>query len=103
MGVSADGRLLATVRSSLRVPFVLVWALDPELLLRFARTGVTRALSVVECVRFLQRCWRVGRYPWVVAPGLMIGANPCVKLKWPSNYAAMRRLRTNSTELSSWV
>jgi hypothetical protein len=34
---------------------VRVWALDPELLLRIARSRVTRSLTEEECRRYLQR------------------------------------------------
>ena len=52
---SPDGRLLAAVRPRQPVPFVHVWALDPELLLRIARSRVTRSLTEEECRRYLQR------------------------------------------------
>ena len=51
---SPDGRLLAGVRQRQPAPFVRVWALDPELLLRIARTRVTRSLTEEECRRYLQ-------------------------------------------------
>jgi WD40 repeat protein/DNA-binding SARP family transcriptional activator len=51
---SPDGRLLAGVRQE-PVPFVHVWALDPEHLLRIARSRVTRSLTDDECRRYLQR------------------------------------------------
>jgi hypothetical protein len=51
---SPDGRLLAGVRQE-PVPFVHVWALDPEHLLRIARSRVTRSLTEEECRRYLQR------------------------------------------------
>lgn len=53
-GLSPDGRLVATVRPRQPVPFVHVWALDPELLIRIARIRVTRSLSAKECRRYLQ-------------------------------------------------
>ncbi len=37
------------------MPFVRVWALDPELLLCIARFRVTRSLTDEECRRYLQR------------------------------------------------
>ena len=55
VALSPDGRLIATVRPRLPVPFVHVWALDPELLLRIARNRVTRSLTAEECRRYLQR------------------------------------------------
>ena len=51
---SPDGRLLAGVRQE-PVPFVHVWTLDPERLLRIARSRVTRSLTDKECRRYLQR------------------------------------------------
>jgi WD40 repeat protein/DNA-binding SARP family transcriptional activator len=51
---SHDGRLLAGVRQE-PVPFVHVWTLDPERLLRIARSRVTRSLTEEECRRYLQR------------------------------------------------
>ena len=55
VALSPDGRLLAGVRQRQPVPFVRVWALDPELLLRIARSRVTRSLTDDECRRYLQR------------------------------------------------
>ena len=55
VALSPDGRLLAGVRPRQPVPFVHVWALDPELLLRIARSRVTRSLTAEECRRYLQR------------------------------------------------
>ena len=55
VALSPDGRLVATVRPRQPVPFVHVWALDPELLLRIARSRVTRSLTDDECRRYLQR------------------------------------------------
>ena len=55
VALSPDGRLLAGVRPRQPVPFVRVWALDPELLLRIARSRVTRSLTDEECRRYLQR------------------------------------------------
>jgi hypothetical protein len=55
VALSPDGRLLAEVRRRQPVPFVRVWALDPELLLQIARDRVTRALTEEECRRYLQR------------------------------------------------
>jgi WD40 repeat protein/DNA-binding SARP family transcriptional activator len=55
VALSPDGRLLAGVRPRQPVPFVRVWALDPELLLRIARSRVTRSLTEEECRRYLQR------------------------------------------------
>ena len=52
--LSPDGRLAATVRPRQPVPFVHVWALDPEQLLRIARSRVTRSLTEEECRRYLQ-------------------------------------------------
>ena len=52
---SPDGRLLAGVLQRQPAPFVHVWALDPELLLRIARSRVTRSLTDDECRRYLQR------------------------------------------------
>jgi WD40 repeat protein len=54
VALSPDGRLVASVRGRQPVPFVHVWALDPELLLRIARSRVTRSLSEEECRRYLQ-------------------------------------------------
>jgi WD40 repeat protein/DNA-binding SARP family transcriptional activator len=54
VALSPDGRLIATVRPRQPVPFVHVWALDPELLLRIARSRVTRSLTEEECRRYLQ-------------------------------------------------
>jgi WD40 repeat protein len=55
VALSPDGRLLAGVRPRQPVPFVRVWALDPELLLGIARSRVTRSLTAEECRRYLQR------------------------------------------------
>ncbi len=55
VALSPDGRLLAGVRPRQPVPFVRVWALDPELLLQIARSRVTRSLTDEECRRYLQR------------------------------------------------
>lgn len=55
VALSPDGRLLAGVRQRQPVPFVRVWALDPELLLQMARGRVTRSLTEEECRRYLQR------------------------------------------------
>jgi hypothetical protein len=55
VALSPDGRLVATVRPRQPVPFVHVWALDPELLLSIARSRVTRSLTEEECRRYLQR------------------------------------------------
>ena len=55
VALSPDGRLLAGVRQRQPVPFVHVWALDPEHLLRIARERVTRSLTDDECRRYLQR------------------------------------------------
>jgi len=60
VALSPDGRLLAGVRPRQPVPFVRVWALDPELLLRIARSRVTRSLTDDECRRYLQRPCREG-------------------------------------------
>ena len=60
VALSPDGRLVATVRPRQPVPFVHVWALDPELLLRIARSRVTRSLTEEECRRYLQRSCRQG-------------------------------------------
>ena len=60
IALSPDGRLLAGVRQRQPVPFVHVWALDPELLLRIARSRVTRSLTDEECRRYLQRPCREG-------------------------------------------
>ena len=54
VALSPDDRLVATVRWRQPVPFVHGWALDPELLLRIARTRVTRSLTEEECRRYLQ-------------------------------------------------
>ena len=61
VALSPDGRLIATVRPKQPVPFVHVWALDPELLLRIARSRVTRSLTDEECRRYLQRPCSNGR------------------------------------------
>ena len=58
VALSPDGRLVATVRPRQPVPFVHVWALDPELLLQIARSRVTRSLTDEECRRYLQRSCR---------------------------------------------
>ena len=42
---------MATVRWRQPVPFVHVWALDPELLLQIGRSRVTRSLTEEECRR----------------------------------------------------
>jgi WD40 repeat protein/DNA-binding SARP family transcriptional activator len=60
VALSPDGTLLAGVRQELGVPFVgapfvRVWALGSEHLLRIARDRVTRALTEAECRRFLHR------------------------------------------------
>jgi hypothetical protein len=60
VALSPDGRLVATVRPRPPVPFVHVWALDPELLLRIAQSRVTRSLSEEECRRYLQHPCRGG-------------------------------------------
>jgi WD40 repeat protein len=60
IALSPDGRLLAGVRPRQPVPFVRVWALDPELLLEIARARVTRSLTEEECLRYLQRPCREG-------------------------------------------
>jgi WD40 repeat protein/DNA-binding SARP family transcriptional activator len=57
---SPDGKFLAGVRQELGTrfvgaPFVRVWALDPEHLLRIARNRMTRTLTEEECRRYLQR------------------------------------------------
>jgi hypothetical protein len=57
---SPDGTMLAGVRQELSTPFVgapvvRVWTLDPERLLRIARSRVTRSLTEDECRRYLQR------------------------------------------------
>ena len=61
VALSPDGRLVATVRPRQPVPFVHVWALDPELLLQIARSRVTRSLTEEECRRYLQRPCSNGR------------------------------------------
>jgi WD40 repeat protein len=48
------GRLLAGVHPEPQ-PFVHVWTLDPERLLRIARGRVTRSLTAEECRRYLHR------------------------------------------------
>jgi WD40 repeat protein/DNA-binding SARP family transcriptional activator len=55
VALSPDGRLAASVRPSLSAPFLRIWALEPELVLRIARARVTRSLTGDECHRFLQR------------------------------------------------
>jgi WD40 repeat protein/DNA-binding SARP family transcriptional activator len=60
VALSPDGRVIAGVRPKQPVPFVRVWALDPELLLRIARSRVTRSLTEEECRRYLQRPCREG-------------------------------------------
>jgi hypothetical protein len=57
---SPDGKLHAGVRQELSTPFVgapvvRVWARDPELLLRIARSRVTRPLTEDQGRRYLQR------------------------------------------------
>jgi WD40 repeat protein len=54
VALSSDGKLLAGVSTEPR-PFVHVWTLDPERLLRIARHRVTRSLTADECRRYLQR------------------------------------------------
>jgi len=54
VALSHDGKLLAGARP-LPTPFVRIWALDPEHLLRIARERVTRQLTDEECRRYLQR------------------------------------------------
>jgi WD40 repeat protein/serine/threonine protein kinase/DNA-binding SARP family transcriptional activator len=61
VAISPDGRLVATVRTRQPVPFVHVWTLDPERLLRIARSRVTRSLTEEECRRYLQRSCSNGR------------------------------------------
>jgi WD40 repeat protein len=61
IALSPDGLLVATVRSRQPVPFVHVWTLDPERLLRIARTRVTRSLTEEECRRYLQHPCPEGR------------------------------------------
>jgi WD40 repeat protein len=56
---SPDGKLLAGVRPE-PLPFVRVWTLDPERLLRVARGRVTRSLTDDECRRYLQRACAEG-------------------------------------------
>jgi WD40 repeat protein/DNA-binding SARP family transcriptional activator len=51
---SPDGKLLAGVQPE-PMPFVHVWTLDPERLLRIARHRVTRSLTEDECRRYLHR------------------------------------------------
>jgi len=60
VAISPDGRLVATVNPR-PVPFVHVWTLDPERLLRIARSRVTRSLTEEECRRYLQRFCSTGR------------------------------------------
>ena len=56
LAFSPDGKLLAGVRSE-PTPYVHVWALDVDRLLRIARQRVTRSLTDAECRRYLQgRC-----------------------------------------------
>jgi WD40 repeat protein/DNA-binding SARP family transcriptional activator len=54
LAFSPDGKLLAGVQPE-PVPFVHVWALDPERLLQIARHRVTRSLTEDECRRYLHR------------------------------------------------
>jgi WD40 repeat protein/DNA-binding SARP family transcriptional activator len=61
VALSPDGRLVASVRPREPVPFVHVWALDPEFLLQIARSRVTRSLTDEECRRYLQRPCPEGR------------------------------------------
>jgi WD40 repeat protein len=62
IALSPDGLLVATVRPKQPVPFVHVWTLDPERLLRIARSRVTRSLTAEECRRYLQHpCPKVAR------------------------------------------
>jgi hypothetical protein len=56
---SPDGKLLAGVRPE-PLPFVRVWTLDPERLLRIARSRVTRSLTPDECRRYLQHACAKG-------------------------------------------
>ncbi len=51
---SPDGKLLAGVQPE-PMPFVHIWTLDPERLLRIARHRVTRSLTEDECHRYLHR------------------------------------------------
>ena len=53
LAFSRDGKLLAGVQPE-PTPFVHVWTLDPERLLRIARHRVTRSLTADECRRYLQ-------------------------------------------------
>ncbi len=55
VALSPDGRLVASVRPREPIPFVHVWALDPELVLQIARNRITRSLTAEECRRYLQR------------------------------------------------
>jgi WD40 repeat protein len=61
VALSPDGRLVASVRPREPVPFVHVWALDPEFLLQIARSRITRSLTDEECRRYLQRPCPEGR------------------------------------------
>jgi WD40 repeat protein len=54
LAFDSDGKLLAGVQPE-PTPFVHVWTLDPERLLRIARRRVTRSLTEDECHRYLHR------------------------------------------------
>jgi WD40 repeat protein/DNA-binding SARP family transcriptional activator len=61
VALSPDRLLVATVRPRQPVPFVHVWTLDPERLLKIARSRVTRSLTQDECQRYLQHPCPKGR------------------------------------------
>ena len=55
VAISPDDRLVATVSPRQPMPFVHVWTLDPERLLRIARRRAIRPLTAEECGRYLRR------------------------------------------------
>jgi WD40 repeat protein/DNA-binding SARP family transcriptional activator len=60
VALSPNGLLVATVRPKQPVPFVRVWTLDPERLLKIARSRVTRSLTEDECLRYMRHACSSG-------------------------------------------